>query len=252
MGTPTGTEYVELKQSLYRQYSRSYDEDRKRFVGAEALAQRISWALEPLRLRQHLLDLGCGSGELLLSAVSRGEGKAVLVGLDLTPEMLTLARARVGPDVSLIIANVLDGLPFREGSFHLVTSLNLVQELPLAAITSLLAEVHRTLKPGGTFRAVIPCLVGDNPSSRAFRDMATHLGAMDFLFAEELEGLLTEVPLFDRKEFDLRPSPAASNAARGVTRFNFFTELLEKVRSMGLDPTQVRQGGLFFEARRGL
>lgn len=252
MGTPSGTKYVELKRSLYREYSRSYDEDRKRFVSAEALALRISWALEPLSPGQHLLDLGCGSGELLLDAVSRGGGNALLVGLDLTPEMLTLARARVGPAVNLIDANVLDGLPFKEGSFHLVTSLNLVQELPAAAVTALLAEVHRILNPGGAFRAVIPCLVDNNPSSQAFREMAICFGAMDFLFANELEQLLDKASFFAGKKFHLRPSPAASAAARGVTRFNFFTELLEKVRSRGLDPTQVRQGVLFFAASRDL
>lgn len=252
MGILSGTKYVDLKRSLYREYSRSYDEDRKRFVGAEALARRISWALEPFRSGQAMLDLGCGSGELLLDAASRADGKATLVGLDLTPEMLALARTRLGPDVSVVEANVLDGLPFQQGSFHLVTTLNLVQELPSAAIISLLAEVHRVLKPTGAFRAVIPCLVEDNPSSRAFREMAIQFGAMDFLFAGDLERLLANTPVFTRKEFHLRTSAAASAAARGLTRFNFFTELLGKVRSRGLDPAQVRQGVFFFAATRDL
>ena len=68
MSTINNAEYVELKQSIYREYSRSYDEDRQRFVSAESLLQRIRWALEPLDPGQRLLDLGCGSGELLLEA----------------------------------------------------------------------------------------------------------------------------------------------------------------------------------------
>ena len=34
-------EYVDLKRSIYREYGRSYDDDRRRFVSAETLAQRI-------------------------------------------------------------------------------------------------------------------------------------------------------------------------------------------------------------------
>ena len=68
MSTINSAEYVELKQAIYREYSRSYDEDRQRFVSAESLLQRIRWVLEPLSPGQRLLDLGYGCGELLLEA----------------------------------------------------------------------------------------------------------------------------------------------------------------------------------------
>ena len=51
-------EYVNLKRSLHREYTRSFDEDRQRFVSAVALLRRTLWALEPVH---HLLDLGYGS-----------------------------------------------------------------------------------------------------------------------------------------------------------------------------------------------
>ena len=156
MNAINSTEYGELKRSIYRKYSRSYDEDRQWFVSAEALLQRIDWALETLVPGQRLLDLGCGSGELLLEAQRRTGGDGVLAGLDLSPEMLALAKSRAGGKTSLIQGNSLDGLPFSDGSFNLVTSLNLLQELPTDAIPSLLKQVHRMLGPGGCFRAVIP------------------------------------------------------------------------------------------------
>ncbi len=79
MGSAASAEYLELKRSIYREYSRSYDEDRQRFVSGAALARRIDWALEPLKPGQHLLDLGCGSGELLLAALGHTLGKGRLI-----------------------------------------------------------------------------------------------------------------------------------------------------------------------------
>jgi ubiquinone/menaquinone biosynthesis C-methylase UbiE len=252
MNAINSTEYVELKRSIYREYSRSYDKDRQRFVPAEALLQRIDWALEPLAPGQHLLDLGCGSGELLLEAHQRTVGDGVLAGLDLSPDMLALAKSRAGGKASLIQGNSLNGLPFHHSSFNLVTSLNLLQELPTDAIPSLLKQVHRVLQPGGCFRAVIPCMADRSPASQAFQELAQSNGAMEFRWPDELEALLTNVPGFNQREFRVSASPAASPAAKGKTSFKFFTGLVEEVRARGLDPEQAKQSVLFFSARRGM
>ena len=252
MSTINSAEYVELKQAIYREYSRSYDEDRQRFVSAESLLRRIQWALEPLSPGQRLLDLGCGSGELLLEAHRQIGGVGVLAGLDLSPEMLSLARVRADSVASLVQGNSLDGLPFQDGSFHLVTSLNLLQELPRLAIQPLLEQVRKVLKPGGYFRAVIPCMADRSPASQAFQKLARDNGAMEFWWPEELEALLTNIPGFTQQEFRVTASTAASAAAGGKTRFKFFTGLAEEVRRRGLDPNQVKQGVLFFSTRRGI
>ena len=133
--------YAALKRSVYREYSRSYDEDRDRFV----------------------------SGQLLRQVADRTQGKGVLVGLDLTPDMLRLARLELGGRVNLVEGNAATGLPFREKSFDVVTSLNLVQELPTDAVTPLFDGVYRILRPGGVFRAVIPCMADKNPAADMFR-----------------------------------------------------------------------------------
>ena len=133
--------YAALKRSVYREYSRSYDEDRDRFV----------------------------SGQLLRQVADRTQGKGVLVGLDLTPDMLRLARLELGGRVNLVEGNAATGLPFKEKSFDVVTSLNLVQELPTNAVTPLFDGVYRILRPGGVFRAVIPCMADKNPAADMFR-----------------------------------------------------------------------------------
>ena len=248
------TEYVQLKQAVYREYSRSYDDDRQRFVGGQGLAQRGEWAPEPLTPDTSLLDLGCGSGGVISGALEIQPSLPAPVGLDLTREMLALARNRLLGSCGLVQANVqvtLDaGLPLQDGRFDLVASLNLIQELPRTSIAGLLREVHRVLKPGGRFRAVIPCMVGENPSSIAFQRMALERGAMDFLFPSELEDLLSQEAGLKERGFQLGPSSAAAAAASGETRFRLFAQIMDEIRDQGLDPRAVTQGVMFFSARK--
>lgn len=251
MSSGATKEYVDLKRAIYREYSGSYDEDRKRFVSSDALLGRIDWALEPLMPGQRLLDLGCGSGDLLGHAAKLISGDGDLVGMDLTAEMVSLAKNKTRSGrTSLVEGNVVDGLPFRTASFHLVTGLNLIQELPASALPPLLAEVERVLIPRGEFRAVIPCMAEDNPASVAFAQLAKEQGAMAFLYVDELKHILENIPQFKNKRFDFLPSLAAAAAAQGTTRFDFFTKLQQQVKDMGLDPAQVRQGVVFFSGSR--
>ncbi len=251
------SDYVALKRSVYREYSRSYDEDRDRFVSGTVLLQRIDWALEPLSPGGNLLDLGCGSGQLLCRAADRAEGKGLLAGMDLTPEMLTIASAELDGRVILVEGDAAGNLPFKDGSFDLVTSLNLLQELPADVVTVLFENVYRVLRPGGSFRAVIPCMADGpvpsvkNEASCIFRRMARARSAMDFRYARDLEELLLGLPGFEGKWTEFRLSPAAANAAKGESRFTLFTDILKDIESLGLDPSQVQQGVVFFSGQRG-
>lgn len=89
-----------------------------------------------------VLDVGCGSGELLDAATRRG---AVVTGVDPAPGMRALAAARV-PD-----ADVRDGdaehLPFGRGAFDVVLAVNALQFAD--DLDDALAEVVRVTVPGG-------------------------------------------------------------------------------------------------------
>jgi len=148
MAQSSKTSYAALKRSVYWEYSRSYDEDRDRFVSGTALMERIDWALESLTPDGNLLDLGCGAGQLLRRAADRTKGKGLLAGLDLTRDMLRVASLEPDDGVSLVEGNVATALPFREKSVDVVTSPNLVQELPTDAVTPLFDGVYRLLRPG--------------------------------------------------------------------------------------------------------
>mgnify|MGYP003712092205 CR=1 FL=1 len=203
-----------------------------------------------LRPGDRLLDLGCGSGRLLRQAVERTGGKSVLAGLDLTPGLLALARYELGTDVTLVEGNAAVGLPFKDESFDVVTSLNLVHELPADAVPALFEDVYRLLRKGGTFRAVVPCMAENNQAAEMFRQMAQVRGAMDFRYADDLRESLLAMPNFVERGAEFRPSTAAANAAKGSARFTLFADILNDIKSLGLDPGQVQQGVIFFSGNR--
>lgn len=90
----------------------------------------------------HVLDLATGPGYVAGEAASRG---AVPTGVDLSPEILALAR-RLHPGVTFCTGDALH-LPFAPGSFDAAVAGFLVPHL--ADHRGALAELHRVLRPGG-------------------------------------------------------------------------------------------------------
>ena len=58
----------------------------------------------------------------------------------------------------VISHNLLEPLPFADGTFSAVYHSHVLEHLPKAAADSLIAECRRTLHPGGTLRVVVPDL----------------------------------------------------------------------------------------------
>ncbi|MBE0611736.1 MAG: methyltransferase domain-containing protein, partial [Dehalococcoidia bacterium] len=110
-----------------------------------------------LRGDETVLELGCGPGYFsiaLRDATPRGR----LVLFDLQPEMLRMARKRVGPSgtVATVAGNAM-ALPFPAETFDVVFIAAVLGEVPDRE--ACLAEVRRVLRPGG--RLVVNEVRGD-------------------------------------------------------------------------------------------
>lgn len=101
----------------------------------------------------HLIDLGCGTGRLLLPFARRGFS---CVGVDLSPEMLTVAARKLQAerlptrllranlvDLGMIATETFDSAACLFSTFGMIRGRN--------AREGMLAHVFRIIRPGGTF-----------------------------------------------------------------------------------------------------
>src|SRR5882672_1322524 len=125
-------------------------------VPAEAVAASLGCgnptALADLRAGEVVLDLGSGGGiDVLLSAKRVGStGKAY--GLDMTDEMLSLARAnqeKAGVENVKFLKGAIEHIPLPDNSVDVIIS-NCVINLS-GDKDRVLREAFRVLKPGGRF-----------------------------------------------------------------------------------------------------
>jgi arsenite methyltransferase len=148
-------------------------------------------AVADLHAGETVLDLGSGGGiDVLLSARRVGPGGKVY-GLDMTDEMLDLARRNAreaGATNVEFLRGRIEEVPLPRESVDVVIS-NCVVNLSTDK-ASVLAEIARVLKPGG--RVGISDVVADDhltPADRAAR--GSHVGCIAgaLTFAEYTEGL---------------------------------------------------------------
>ena len=90
-----------------------------------------------------MLDVGCGTGAFAAALAERWSAK--VWGVDPSPEMLAVARARVPASVGLKAGGA-EALPFRDGWFERVTMRLVVH---LVDRPRALAEAARVLMPDG-------------------------------------------------------------------------------------------------------
>lgn len=112
------------------------------------LRERIHALLEPASASA-ILDLGCGRGTDLRLLGEVAPPGARLVGVDASADGIEQARAatRGDPRYTFLAHDISGGLPFGDGEFDRVLSVNLLE--CVADKQALLAEVHRVLRPDG-------------------------------------------------------------------------------------------------------
>ena len=138
----------------------------------------VPTAVADLRPGETVLDLGAGAGADVLISARRVGPTGRVIGVDMTEEMLSLARkhaAEAGVDNVEFLHGYLEELPLPDASVDVVIS-NCVINLA-ADKNDVLAEAARVLRPGG--RLAISDIVADPDMDDATRaDMQAWTGCI--------------------------------------------------------------------------
>lgn len=153
-------------------------------VGA-SLGCGVPTAVADLHEGETVLDLGSGAGaDVLISARRVGpSGKAI--GLDMTDEMLELARryaSEAGAENVEFVKGYIEDIPLPDSSVDVIVSncvLNLAADKP-----KVLREAARVIKPGGRF-AVSDVIASPDTDDATRADLAAYTGCIAGALTEE-------------------------------------------------------------------
>jgi SAM-dependent methyltransferase len=177
--------------------ARLYSADEQSELPAEALAASLGCgnplAVADLRPGETVLDLGSGGGIDVLLSARRVGPTGFAYGVDMTDEMLTLARTNAAKAAARnveFVRGTIENVPLPDASIDVIISncvINLSVDKP-----AVLAEMFRLLKPGG--RIGLSDVVAEDhvtPAERAERGSYVGCIAGALSRAEYLDGLST-------------------------------------------------------------
>lgn len=122
-------------------------------LGVNSPNSRMVIELADIRPGDRVLDVGCGTGNLTLTAKSYAGPDGKVYGIDAAPEMIELAKkkaSRSGLEV-LFDIGLIEKLAFPDAAFDVIISRLAIHHLPDDLKSRGFAEILRVLKPGGHF-----------------------------------------------------------------------------------------------------
>ena len=145
----------------------------------------VPTAVADLHEGETVLDLGSGAGADVLISAQRVGATGRAIGLDMTDEMLALARANAaaaGVENADFVKGYIEDIPLPDASVDVVIS-NCVINLA-ADKRRVLAETSRVLRPGGRF--AVSDVIADTDMDEATRaDMAAWTGCIAGALTED-------------------------------------------------------------------
>jgi ubiquinone/menaquinone biosynthesis C-methylase UbiE len=144
----------------------------------DALGCGVPTAVADLHPGEVVLDLGSGAGADVVISAQRVAPTGSAIGLDMTDEMLSLARAnaaQAGVQNAEFVRGYIEEMPLGDASIDVVISncvINLSGDKP-----RVMREAARVLRPGGRF-AVADVIADEDVDEPTRADMAAYTGCI--------------------------------------------------------------------------
>jgi len=120
-------------------------------LGVNQANSRMVAEMAKLKPGDKVLDVGCGTGNLTLTAKEYVGPSGSATGIDASPEMIDKARRNAvhsGLEAAFEVG-LIEKIPYPAGSFDAVINRLMIHHLPNDLKRQGLAEILRVLKPGG-------------------------------------------------------------------------------------------------------
>jgi len=181
--------------------------------GQASRLRRMTVEQAQLKPGEKVLDVGCGTGGVTIPAKLQVGKNGEVTGIDPSPEMIAIARRKAshaGLEIDFRV-DVIESLPFPDGTFDAVTSSLMMHHLPEHVQVEGLAEIKRVLrspdpasgKPGG--RILIADMIRpSNSSLKRFFTLLVHHGHGLQFGIEDLPKLMREAGFEDVEQLDAR------------------------------------------------
>jgi SAM-dependent methyltransferase len=146
----TAERLLELNRQFYQTFALQFSATRRRLQPG---VQRLLGLIET---GQHILDLGCGNGELARRLL-RLHFRGTYTGLDLSPELLAEARGSLSQQVNFAFMEADLAAPdwstlLQTGGFGLAVAFAVLHHLPGHSLRRrVLDNLHGLLSPAGLF-----------------------------------------------------------------------------------------------------
>ncbi len=122
-------------------------------LGVNRPNSRMVIELAKVKPGDKVLDVGCGTGSLTLTAKTSAGINGVVYGIDAAPEMIDFARKKAKQAGSDVVFDVglIEKIPCPDATFDVVISRLAIHHLPDELKRRAFSEIFRVLKPGGHF-----------------------------------------------------------------------------------------------------
>lgn len=135
---------------LYEQSADSYAEMMDAEIDQPVYAETLGRLAERLvGVDGPIVDTSCGTGHMLRRYRDRFDPERALIGIDLSPRMVSLARARLGSNADVFAADMRDLQQIQAGGAAAVVSFFALHHLSPGEVAPTLEEWGRILQPRG-------------------------------------------------------------------------------------------------------